>query len=75
MRRGDKGNGLFSRGMGERFGFAELYRAHLERLDEDVQAETDFNEHEDGPVRIFSIDGSHTLETTLKDLKLDRTSF
>ena len=35
-----------------------------------MSKETDFNEDEDGPVRIFSIDGSHTLETTLKDLKL-----
>ena len=30
--------------------------------------EADFNEDDDGPVRIFSIDGSHTVETTLRDL-------
>ena len=30
--------------------------------------EADFNEDDDGPVRIFSIDGSHTVETTLSDL-------
>ena len=30
--------------------------------------EADFNEDDDGSVRIFSIDGSHTVETTLRDL-------
>jgi len=32
--------------------------------------EADFNEEKNGPVRIFSIDGSHTSEATFRDLTL-----
>ena len=64
--RGDEGNGLFLVGWGVDSGLPSFI-VPISKDSTKMSKETDFNEDEDGPVRIFSIDGSHTLETTLKD--------